>query len=98
MLAFAHSIRCNEHGKTTKSTLLSGTVKSTISDVAKTCRENFSRDPTRDANNKIFGSIPTVICGYKYRDLNTRHFYCLPLSVYILLLRIMEFPKKGEEQ
>ena len=48
MIAFAHSVRFNEHGKTTKSALLVGTVKSIIGDVAKTFRENFRRYPTRD--------------------------------------------------
>ena len=65
MLVFVHSFRCNEHGKKTKSNLLAGTFKSTIGDVAKTSRENFRRDPTRDSNKKRFSLIPTVICGYK---------------------------------
>ena len=73
MFASAHLIRCNEHGKTTKSTLLTETVKSIIVDVGNTFRENFRRDPTQDANNKIFSSIPEVICGYKYRYPNTRN-------------------------
>ena len=66
-------IRCNEHGKTTKSTLLTETVKSVIVDVGNTFRENFRRDPTQDANNKMFSSIPDVIRGYKYRYPNTQH-------------------------
>ena len=45
-LDFAHSIRFNEHFKTTKSALISGTVKPTIGDVKNTFRENFRRDTT----------------------------------------------------
>ena len=63
MLDFAQLIRCNEHGKTTKSTLLVGTFKAAIGYVAKTFRENFRKDPIRDAKNKRFSSIPTVIRG-----------------------------------
>ena len=81
MLDFAQYIRFNEHGKTTKSTLLIGTLKSTIVDVAKTSRENFRRDPTQDANSKIFSSIATVILEYKDRYPNTRNYTCLPLRV-----------------
>ena len=65
ILAFALSIRCNGYGKTTKSNLLAGTIKSPIGDVAKTIMENFRRDPKRNTNNKIFSSIPTFIRGYK---------------------------------
>ena len=38
VLAFAHSIRCNEHGKTTKYTLLAVTLKDAIGDVVKNFR------------------------------------------------------------
>ena len=61
MLALAHSIRCNEHGKITKYTKLAGTVKATIGDLSKTFREEFRRDPKRDANNKRFSLITTFI-------------------------------------
>ena len=87
MFASAHLIRCNEHGKTTKSTLLTGTVKSTTGDVAKTLRENLRRDSTCDANQNRLSSITTVIRGYKHIDPNSRHFSCLPLIVFKLLLR-----------
>ena len=52
-----------------------------------TFRDNFRRYPTRDANNKRFSSIPTVIRVYKYRDPNFQHCACLPLRVFKILLR-----------
>ena len=80
--------------KTTHSTLLTVNVKAIISDVANTSRENFLRYPTRDANNKIFSSITTVIRGYKYIDPNTQHCDCLPLRVFKILLRKEDYLKR----
>ena len=52
------------------------------------------RYPTRDANNKIFSSITTVIRGYKYIDPNTQHCDCLPLRVFKILLRKEDYLKR----
>ena len=79
---FAHTIRENLVGRTSKTTLLGSTVSSAVSNVVQAFRQNLRPDPTRDANGTKSALITRQIKAYKEDDPASKNQACLPLSVW----------------
>ena len=82
MSGFAHSIRQNYNGSTSKHRLLSGTVQTAVSHVVQTFRQNFRPDPTRDESGNRGAILTRQLKSYKDADPATAHQACLPIQLW----------------
>ena len=80
--AFAGACRRNLYGKTNKTSLTGGTVKSTIAHVRATFRTHLRPDPALDANEKPSLFLQRQIVGYIDGDASPKQQKALPLSVF----------------
>ena len=85
--AFASACRRNQYGATCKRSLKGGTVKSAVTDVRTTFRENFRSDPGLDTDGKISVFLSRQLAGYVDADPSKKQEKALPLSVFRTLLK-----------
>jgi hypothetical protein len=84
---FAYSIRHNHHKSTTKSILTGGTVNAAVSNVVQAFRQNLRPDPTIDSSGQKAAILINQIKAYKNKDPPTKHQACLPMIVWISILK-----------
>ena len=83
--AFAGSYRINQHGKTSKTVLTGGAVKSTITNVRSIFWSNLWLDPALDPDSKPLLFLTRQILGYVDSDKAAKQQKALPLSVFCKL-------------
>jgi hypothetical protein len=82
---YAHHVRQNRHGSTSKDRLQGTTVSAAISDVVQTFRSNLRPDPTHDRSNQKSTLIQRQLKAYRATDPARKSQACLPIQVWMAI-------------